>query len=307
MRYVPFGPGATTAPAIVIGCMRFDQTSVAELTHFIHTALELGVTVFDHADIYGGGQCEALFGEAMAKDPSLHRDELFIQSKCGIRDGEYDLSKEWILSSVEGSLTRLQTDYLDLLLLHRPDALMVPDEVAEAFDELERTGKVRQFGVSNFKSSQVELLSATVRQPLVVNQLRFGLAASSLVANGLQVNMEVPGAVERDGSVLDYARTHGMTIQAWSPMRAEATHRTFIGDRERYATLNDVLETIARDHGTSPTAIAAAWVLRHPASMQLVSGSTRESRLREVVSACAVELSREEWYRLYRAAGNPLP
>lgn len=307
MRSVPFGPGETVAPAIVMGCMRFDEASVSDLNRFIHTALELGVTAFDHADIYGAGQCEALFGEAVAKDASLHRDELFIQSKCGIRDGEYDLSKEWILRSVEGSLTRLQTDYLDLLLLHRPDALMVPDEVAEAFDELERTGKVRQFGVSNFKSSQIELLNATVRQPLVVDQLRFGLVAASMVANGLQVNMEVEGATERDGSVLDYARSHEMTIQAWSPFRAEATHRTFIGDRERYAALNDALVSIARDHAVTPTTIAAAWVLRHPAQMQLVSGTTKESRLREVVAACDVELSREEWYRLYRAAGNPLP
>lgn len=307
MKSIHLGSSHLKVPVVVVGAMRLGGLSHSELTAFIHRSLELGAFYFDHADIYGAGECEAHFGEALAADPTLKRDEMIIQSKLGIRQGFYDFSKRYILDSVDGILGRLRMDYLDVLLLHRPDALMEPEEVAEAFDILEQAGKVRHFGVSNFKPSQIELLKTAVDQPLLVNQLQFSLPVSNLVANGLEVNMDSPGSVDHDGSVLDYSRIHAMTIQAWSPYQSANWQGPFIGDRERFGKLNDELDRVAEIHNTTPTAIAAAWILRHPAKMQVVAGTSQISRLEEIVRAASVELSREEWYALYLSAGHPLP
>ncbi len=307
MKTIHLGSSTLEVPAIVVGAMRIGALSTPELTAFIHRALELGATYFDHADIYGGGECEEHFGQALASDPSIEREDLIIQSKLGIRKGFYDFSKAYILASVDGILSRLQTDYLDVLLLHRPDALMEPEEVAEAFDLLVRAGKVRHFGVSNFKPSQVELLKTAVNQPLLVNQLQFSLAVANMVANGLEVNMDSEGSFDHDGSVLDYSRIHKMTIQAWSPYQSANWQGPFVGDRERFEKLNAELDAVAEAHDTTPTVIAAAWILRHPAKMQVVAGTSRADRLAEIVRASDVDLSREEWYRLYLAAGHPLP
>ena len=249
---------------------------------------------------------ETVFGEAFAGDPSLKREDIYLQSKCGIRQGYYDLSKEHILKSVDGILKRLQTDYLDLLLLHRPDALVEPEEVAAAFDVLFESGKVRHFGVSNHKPMQIELLQKYVRQPLVVNQVQFSIPVSNLVANGMEVNMETTGSIDHDGSLLDYCRLHDITLQAWSPFQMPAWKGCFLGSDE-YPELNKKLHVIAEKYNVSDTTIAAAWILRHPANMQIVTGTSSESRLKEIIAACDITLTREEWYELYLAAGHMLP
>lgn len=306
MKEIVLGTTGKKMPAIVVGCMRLAEKSVSEMQSFLHASLEQGAYYFDHADIYGGGQSETIFGEAMAKDASVKREELFLQSKCGIRQGYFDFSKEHIVASVDGILKRLQTEYLDALLLHRPDALVEPEEVAEAFEELHTKGKVRYFGVSNHKPMQIELLKRYVKQPLIINQLQFSLSVSNMVANGLEVNMTSDGSFERDGSVLDYSRLNDMTIQAWSPFQMPNWQGCFI-DSEKYPKLNEVLKELAEQYGVSKTTIATAWILRHPAGMQVVTGTASEKRLAEITEACEINLTRQEWYRLYLAAGHILP
>lgn len=309
MKMVTLGNTGVKAPAVIVGCMRLRTLSVEEMNHYIHAAMELGVNFFDHADIYGAGMSEEIFGQAVKGDGSLRREDMVIQSKCGIckvNKGYYDLSREHIIKSVDDSLRRLKTDYLDILLLHRPDALVEPEEVAESFDELEKSGKVRYFGVSNHKPMQIELLKKYVRQELIINQLQFSIPVSNMVANGMEVNMETAGSVDRDGSVLDYSRLHDMTIQAWSPFQMPAWKGCFLGSEE-YGELNQVIEKLADAYHVSGTTIAAAWILRHPAHMQVIAGTTNEARLREIAAAGDIALTREEWYALYLAAGHPLP
>ncbi|MBE5952436.1 MAG: aldo/keto reductase family oxidoreductase [Lachnospiraceae bacterium] len=306
MKEILLGTTGMKMPSIVVGCMRLAGKNCEEMQRFLHTSLEHGAYFFDHADIYGGGQSESIFGEAMAKDTSIKREALFLQSKCGIRQGFFDFSKEHIVSSVDGILKRLQTDYLDALLLHRPDALMEPEEVAEAFEELHTKGKVRYFGVSNHKPMQIELLKRYVKQPLHINQLQFSIPVSNMVANGLEVNMTSDGAPDRDGSVLDYSRLNDMTIQAWSPFQMPNWQGCFI-DSEKYPKLNEELQVLAEQYGVNKTTIATAWILHHPANMQVVTGTASEARLAEIMEADKVHLTRQEWYRLYLAAGHILP
>lgn len=295
------------APAVIVGCMRLADKSVDEMAEFIHTVTDMGVNYFDHADIYANGKSEELFGEAMKKDSSIDRERLCLQSKCGIRPGiDYDLSRDYILSTVDGILKRLQTDYLDILLLHRPDALYEPEEIAEAFDKLEQSGKVRAFGVSNFRPMQIELLKKYVKQELVINQLQFSIPVSNMVAQGMEANMETSGSVDHDGSVLDYCRLHDITIQAWSPFQMPAWQGVFLG-AEKYEKLNCEINILAEKYSVTSTTIAAAWILRHPAKMQIISGTTNRERFAEIVAACDITLSREEWYKLYLAAGHILP
>lgn len=306
MKQVKWGNTSLKVPAVVPGCMRLAQLGREEMNHFIHSAMERGANFFDHADIYGGGRSEELFGEAMQGDLSLKREDLILQSKCGIRKGYYDLSREHILASVDKILKRLQTDYLDVLLLHRPDALVEPEEVAEAFDRLEQSGKVRYFGVSNHKPSQIRLLKKYVGQSLAANQLQLSIPVSNMIANGVEVNMETAGSADRDGSVLDYCRLQDMTIQAWSPFQMSGWRGCFLGSEE-YKELNKVLKSLAEKYEVSDTAIAAAWILRHPAGMQVVAGTASEERLAEIIAGSEIRLEREEWYRLYLAAGHILP
>lgn len=306
MKKVSFGTTGKKMPAIVVGCMRLAGKSREEMEHFLQTSVEQGAYFFDHADIYGGGQSETIFGEALTCSASIKREDLFLQSKCGIRNSFFDSSKEHIISAVDGSLKRLQTDYLDALLIHRSDALVEPEEVAEAFEELHTKGKVRYFGVSNHKPMQIELLKRYVKQPLVANQLQFSIPVSNMVANGFEVNMTSDGAFDRDGSVLDYSRLHDMTIQAWSPYQMPNWQGCFI-DSEKYPELNKELQVLAEKYEVSKTAIATAWILRHPAGMQVVTGTANEGRLTEIIDACKIELSKEEWYRLYLSAGHILP
>ena len=306
MRRQMLGKRMLEVPVVAAGCMRIQGMDETEVDEYIHTCLELGIQFFDHADIYGKGACESLFGRVF-EQTEFRREDIILQSKCGIVPGVmYDFSKEHILQSVEESLRRLRTDYLDILLLHRPDALMEPEEVAEAFNQLQQSGKVRNFGVSNHKSSQIRLLQKYISQPLVTDQLQFSLPNSSMIQSGMEVNMTTAGAIDRADSILDFCRLNDITIQTWSPFQYGFFEGVFIGS-DKYPELNHCLEEIADKYHTTPTTIAAAWILRHPAHMQLIAGTTKPSRFREICAACDITLTREEWYRLYLAAGHILP
>lgn len=304
MKIVSLGNMKNCVPAVIIGCMRMTELDEKQAERFVAEAVEMGANYFDHADIYGGGTCEEMFAKAMHMTPSV-REKIFIQDKCGIVPGKkYDLSKEYILRSVDGSLKRLQTDYLDVLLLHRPDALMEPEEIAEAFDALETSGKVRNFGVSNMKPIQMELLKKYVHQPLEVNQLQLSIMNASMVTNGMNVNMQGELAVDRDGDVLDYCRLHDITIQAWSPF--QSAQGVFL-QNENFPELNRKIMEIAEKHQVSDTAIALAWIMRIPGKIQPIIGSMNIQRMRDCIKATAIRLTREEWYEIYLAAGYVLP
>ncbi|RST97308.1 aldo/keto reductase [Vagococcus salmoninarum] len=285
--------------------MRMNALSDREVTSLIETTVSEGINFFDHADIYGGGECEAIFGRGL-KASNVKREEIFIQSKCGIRQGFFDFSKEHIINSVDGILQRLDVDYLDVLALHRPDTLVEPEEVAAAFDQLESQGKVRHFGVSNQKPMQIELLEKSLKQPLLVNQLQFGIMATGMVDQGIHVNMRDEASVDHDGSVLDYSRLHDMTIQAWSPYQFGFFEGVFL-DNDRFPELNQVIDKLANKYGVTNTGIATAWISRHPAKIQTILGTMKESRIREVAASTKITLTREEWYEIYRSAGNILP
>ena len=295
--------------SVVLGLMRIAQMSDAEIRALVDAALEAGVTVFDHADIYGGERhrCEERFGQAMQLTPA-QREKMIIQSKVGIRRGWFDFSKEHILATVDESLAALRSDYLDVLLLHRPDTLVEPEEVAEAFDALHSSGKVRYFGVSNHTPGQIEVLKTAVRQPLLFNQVQLSITHANLFAQGIAANMAgLDQSISRDVGLLDYSRLNGMMLQAWSPFQKQFFDGVFVGDRENYAELNDVLEELAGTYGVTPTGIAVAWITRHPANIQVVLGTTKPERVRESIAGSDVQLTREEWYRLFRAAGHKVP
>lgn len=305
MKTISIGNGKINAPAIALGCMRIASMPVNEVTRLIDTALAEGINFFDHADIYGGGKCEEIFAEAVNMRPSI-REKFIIQTKCGIRQGFYDFSKEHILNAVEGSLKRLKTDYIDVLLLHRPDTLMEPEEVAEAFDALHSSGKVRYFGVSNQNPMQIELLSKYLNQEILIDQLQLSLTNTGMIDSGLNVNMKNEPSIDRDGSILEYCRLKGITIQAWSPFQYGFFEGVFLNN-DKFPELNQKIDEIAEKKGVTNTAIAIAWILRHPAKIQAIVGTTNSKRLKDICKAPEVELTRQEWYELYRAAGNKLP
>lgn len=298
-----------TVPSVILGLMRIAKMSDADIKRLVAAALDGGITFFDHADVYGSAPhlCEARFGEAVRLSPE-ERARVVIQSKAGIRHGFFDFSTEHILGAVDGSLKALKTEYLDVLLLHRPDALVEPEEVAAAFDELEAKGKVRHFGVSNQSPEQIELLRTAVKQPLLFNQVQLSITHANLIARGVANNMGGLGqSVDRDNGLLDYSRLKGMMLQAWSPFQKGFFDGVFIGDRDTYAELNTVLDELAETHGVTPVGIAVAWIVRHPANIQVVLGTTNPVRVAEAAAGSDVFLSREEWYRLFRAAGHTLP
>lgn len=306
MKQITWGASGKTVPAVGLGCMRLTALSEKEAAAYLEKAVELGIDFFDHADIYGGGECETLFAKALAQT-QLKREDLWIQSKCAIVPGVmYDFSKEHILNSVDRILERLDMPYLDSLLLHRPDALMEPEEVAEAFDVLYTSGKVRHFGVSNHTPGQIMLLQQWVDQPIEVNQLQFGLGHTGMIRSGMECNMETPGALHRDGEVLPFCRLNRITIQTWSPFQYGMFRGTFL-DNPEFAELNRALEEIAEEYGVDKTAVAAAWILRHPAGMQLMAGTMNPERLESICRGAGIRLTRQQWYRLYLAAGNELP
>ena len=296
-------------PSVMLGQMRIAEMSDRDIRALYDAALDCGMTMFDHADIYGGTvhRCEDRFGAALGLS-SDDRAAITIQSKVGIRKGFFDFSRDHILKTVDGSLAALKTDYLDILLLHRPDTLVEPDDVAEAFDSLHAAGKVRHFGVSNQTPGQIEVLKTAVRQPLLFNQVQLSITHANLIAQGIAINMDGLGqSVSRDLGLLDYSRLKGMMLQAWSPFQKGFFDGVFIGDREAYPELNIALDELAAAYGVTPTGIAAAWIIRHPANIQVVLGTTKPERVRESAAGSDVRLTREEWYRLFLAAGHILP
>ena len=304
MYKIELGKSGIEVPTIAVGCMRISNMSKESMAVFINTAIENGAYFFDHADIYDGGKCENLFGEVVS---SSLRDKLIIQTKCGIVPGKmFDFSYEHIIRSAEESLKRLKTDYIDVFLLHRPDALVEPDEVARAFDELKVSGKVRAFGVSNQNPYQMQLLQNSLDMPLCVNQLQFGIMHTPMIQAGINVNMYNDSAVGRDGGVLDYCRLNKITVQPWSPVQYGFFEGCFI-DNEKFPELNRTMDEIAGRYGVNKNTIAFAWILRHPAKMQPVTGTTNIDRVKDYIKATEISLTREEWYDIYRAAGNILP
>lgn len=305
MRKINLGNSSLLVPNIAIGCMRMKDLSRAEAESVIKTALEQGANFFDHADIYGDGTSEEIFADAINMNDDL-REKLILQSKCGIRQGMFDSSKEHIITSVDAILKRLKTDYLDVLLIHRPDALVEPEEVATTFDRLAEVGKVKHFGVSNHNSLHIQLLQKYVKQPIIANQLQLSITNATMISSGINVNMENEAAINRDGSVLDFCRLNDITIQPWSPFQYGFFEGVFLGS-EKYIKLNQKIDEIAANHGVSNTTIAIAWLLRHPANMQPVIGTMNPNRMIECFKATELHLTREEWYSIYQAAGNVLP
>jgi predicted oxidoreductase len=305
MKQINIANSEISASEISLGCMRITELSKQDASILINTALEEGINFFDHADIYSGGKSEEVFAQAIDMNPGI-REKLIIQSKCGIRQGYFDFSKEHILESVDGSLKRLKTDYLDVLLLHRPDALVEPEEVAEAFTILHNSGKVRYFGVSNQNPMQIELLSKYLKQKLIINQLQFSITNTGLIDSGINVNMKIDRSIDRDGSILDYCRLKNITIQAWSPFQFGFFEGVFLNN-DKFPELNQKIDEIAEAKGVTNTAIAIAWILRHPAKIQPIVGTTNANRLKDICKASLINLTRPEWYDIYKAAGNTLP
>ncbi|KGL38262.1 aldo/keto reductase [Listeria newyorkensis] len=305
MNKINLGNSGMLVPEIALGCMRMADLSKDDAAKMINTAMDAGINFFDHADIYGGGKSEEVFADAVGMNPAV-REKMILQSKCGIRPGMFDFSKEHILESVDGILKRLQTDYIDILLLHRPDTLVEPEEVAEAFTALKKSGKVREFGVSNQNPMQIELLSKYVEQKLVANQLQLSITNTGMIDAGLNVNMKIDRSIDRDGSILDYCRLKDITIQAWSPFQFGFFEGVFL-DNPKFPELNKVIDRISAEKGMENTAIATAWILRHPAKIQTVVGTMNPERLQAISAASNITLTRQEWYEIYLAAGNELP
>jgi predicted oxidoreductase len=305
MRKISIGNGAVLASEISLGCMRMAEMTVKDASGIINTALEEGIDFFDHADIYGDGKSEEIFAQATGSIPGI-REKIYLQSKCGIRQGSFDFSKEYILGAVDGILKRLKTEYLDVLLLHRPDTLVEPEEVAEAFTILHESGKVRHFGVSNQNPMQIELLSKYLKQKIIANQLQLSITNTGMIDAGLNVNMKIDRSIDRDGSILDYCRLKDITIQAWSPLQYGFFDGVFLNN-DKFPELNRKIDEIAAAKDVPNTAIAIAWILRHPAKIQTIVGTMNPVRLKDICKASKVSLTRQEWYDIYCAAGNELP
>lgn len=303
MKTIKLGTSNLEVSQIALGCMRIKNLdSIKEVQALIDASMESGINFFDHADIYGKGECEKLFGQAVSKE---QREKMIVQSKCGIIPGvAFDFSREHILQSVDGILERLQMEYLDVLLLHRPDTLMDMDEVAEAFNTLERNGKVRHFGVSNQNSMQMALMNKYCDDKIIINQLQLSIPHCGMIDSGLNVNMTNNLSYDHDGSVLEYCRLNDITIQSWSPFQSE--HGMFIRN-EKYPELNVVMNRLSEKYGVSTNAIAVAWISRHPANIQTIVGTTNEQRVKEICAGSDIHLTRQEWYELYMSVGKKLP
>lgn len=305
MKYMKKFLGEREISRVALGCMRIGDMTDKQADEHIFNAVECGINYFDHADIYGGGKCEEVFGGVLRRNPEL-RDKIIVQTKCGIRRGMYDFSKEHIIESVDGSLKRLGVEKIDVLLLHRPDLLMEPEVVAEAFDELENSGKVTAFGVSNHSPLQIELLQKSVKQKLVINQMQLSIPHAYMISSGANVNMTNNDGTVRDGYLRDYCRLNGITIQPWSPLQHGFIGGAFLKN-ENYSELHKTLNQIAEKYGITDTGTAIAWLLRLPEKMQPVVGTTNIQRVKEIAKAADIEMSAEDWYRIYTAAGYALP
>lgn len=317
MKQLNLGGTDWQASAVALGIMRMADLSVADAAKALEAAHDAGITYIDSADIYGDGASEKKFKEALAAS-NLSRDDFYIQSKGGIvldparsHDGlvfgkRYDFSKQYLLDAVDGILSRMGVDYLDAFLLHRPDPLMEPEEVADAFNTLQREGKVRHFGVSNFNVQQYLMVQDAVDQKLMFNQLQFGPAHTGMIDAGMHVNMEDKWAVDHDGGMLEFARRHHVTIQAWSPFQYGLFAGMIIND-PKYQKLNDELQKLADKYGVSKNGIVIAWILRHPANIQVLLGTMNPAHIADSAAGADVTLTKQEWYNVYFAAGNTLP
>lgn len=308
MKTTELGKSGIIVPRIAVGCMRIADKTEKEARTLIETALDEGMNFFDHADFYSGGKCEEAFSRAIGMNDDI-REKILLQSKCGICPGKtmFDFSKEHIISSVEGSLKRLKTDYLDVLLLHRPDTLYEPEEVAEAFSLLKESGKVRAFGVSNQNPAQMRLLGKYMgEEKICANQLQVSVTNSGIFKQGLYVNMDEPEAVDRDGGVLEYCRYEDITIQAWSPFQYGFFEGVYV-DNPDFPEINAVLSRLAEKYSVTKSTIVIAWILRHPAKMQPLTGTMNPKRLKECAAACDITLTRQEWYEIFCSAGHILP
>jgi predicted oxidoreductase len=329
MQTQTLGASDLTVTRIAYGCMplggTWDTSPIAEQTQkdaivSIRAALDQGINFFDHADIYCRGKSETVFSAIWSEVPGL-RQKILLQSKCGIRFGDdplpgvphrFDFSYVHIMNSVEGSLRRLKTDYLDVLLLHRPDPLVEPEEVARAFDNLYRSGKVRWFGVSNHTAAQLDLLRYYVAQPIVTNQVEFNLVHLHMLDSGIIFNQNNPRLARNEGTI-EYCRLHNISLQAWSPMaRGKLTGSNMDEHTETqpdtFSKTAALVAQMAKDKGVSPEAILTAWILRHPAKIQVILGTTRPERIAGACQADGIRLTREEWYQLFTAGrGEPLP
>lgn len=310
MKTISLGGTDLAVPNVTLGAMRIQQMTDDAVRELVRTARDAGIDFFDHADIYGDELhgCERRFAEALQLTPA-ERDGITIQTKCGIvkEPWGFDFSYEHIMSSVEGSLRALDTDRIDVLLLHRPDALVEPDEVARAFDELAASGKVLHFGVSNHTPGQIDLLKKSVAQPIVANQLQLSITHAPTVAQGLAANMQgVEQSTSLDLGIVDYCRLHDITIQAWSPFQAGFFTGVFL-DSPEYPELNAAIDRLAAKYDVPAIAIATAWITRHPADMQVVLGTTTPSRVAAAAQGSDVPLTRSEWYELVQTAGYRVP
>lgn len=320
MRYMNIKQGPSQVSEIAFGAWRMGNFPKEDAVAAVDKAMECGINFFDNAVCYVAGKSEEHFGYAM-KEIGIRRDQIFIQSKVGIdfENGKFDWSEEFILDSVEGSLERMGTEYLDVLLLHRPDLIFDPDEVAGAFDKLYTSGKVRYFGVSNLKPMQIELLQRSVDQKLLFNQLHFSLTEAQLIDHILYMDQVGQGKGEAgslanclNGDVLDYCRLNNITIQPWSPLQfgfnATGGQGTFLGRRDMFPELNQKLDELAEKYEVPVAAIAIAWILRHPAHMQPLLGTMNAKHLEESVLGSGIDLTRQEWYDLYLSCrGRFLP
>ena len=308
MQYISFGTQNAQVSQIILGLMRINDMAPEKVLDLIKAALDAGINLLDIADCYGGGRCEEILGEALALEKGL-REKFFIQTKCGIRVEEFtwfDFSKEHILEAVDGSLKRMKTDHVESLLLHRPDALMEPEEIAEAFDILHRSGKVLDFGVSNMNIPMMERLQSYVHYPIAANQIQLSCAFTPMLDAGFNVNMLHDKAVMRDGGIMEYCASEDIIMQAWSSLQYGYFEGVFLGS-DKYPELNRVLEQMAEEKNTNPTAVALAWILRYPAPMQAVIGTTKAGRVRDAAEAADITLTKKEWYEIYLSAGNKLP
>ena len=305
MKLIDVGKIGLNGSEIVQGCMRINKVSYKEAEKAVKTSLEKKINLFDHADIYGKGDSEKIFGKILENN-NIKRDNIIIQTKCGIRNGFFDFSKEHIINSVNKSLESLKIDYVDTLLLHRPDTLFEPEEVAEAFNKLYNDGKVKYFGVSNQTPIQIDLLQKYLNHKLIINQLQFGIMHTGMINHSLNMNMKNDSSINRDSCILEYSRLKDMTIQAWSPFQYGFFEGVFIGN-EKFKSLNDVIDKFSEKYNVTPNAIATAWILRHPAKMQVIIGTMNSKRISDISKASNIILSREDWYEIYRAAGNVLP
>ena len=306
MKNIKLGKSNIIASEISLGCMRIANMEEKDVNILVHTALEEGINFFDHADIYGGGKSEEVFSKAIGMNDDM-REKMIIQTKCGIVPGiMYDFSKEHIIESLDNSLKRLKTDYVDTLLLHRPDTLVEPEEVAKAFRILKESGKVKKFGVSNHTPLQIELLNKALDEELIINQLQFGVMHTGIIDSGMNMNTKFDSANDKDGEILNYCRVHDITIQAWSPYQYGMFEGVFL-DNDKFEDVNNKIKEIADKYNVSKSVIATAFILRHPAKIQTIVGTTNKDRLKDICKASNITLTRSEWYDIYKSAGNPLP